>query len=159
MGTVGTPRLNCRGTPAERLERRSVLVPWSGCRIWLGAINPDTGYGVIGVGRKTPATHRVAWESVHGPIPLGMHVCHHCDVRPCINVTHLFLGTHADNMRDCWSKDRDAHGERHGNAVLTAVQVAAIRLDPRTSPHVAIDYGIASSTVRRIRRRVDWART
>lgn len=34
-------------------------------------------------------------------------VCHRCDVKPCINPGHLFLGTGRDNMEDCARKRRN----------------------------------------------------
>jgi hypothetical protein len=40
----------------------------------------------------------------HGPIPPGLCVLHRCDVRPCINPDHLFLGTQKDNMADLAAK-------------------------------------------------------
>lgn len=71
---------------------------------WTGATLK--GYGQIGDGRCLRYTHRVAWELVNGPIPDGMHVCHHCDNPPCCNVDHLFLGTDADNNADMIAKGR-----------------------------------------------------
>jgi hypothetical protein len=56
--------------------------------------------------KKDVLAHRFAWEQEHGSIPKGMYVCHHCDNPPCSEITHLFLGTQYDNMRDCWAKGR-----------------------------------------------------
>jgi hypothetical protein len=33
-------------------------------------------------------------------------VLHHCDVRDCYEITHLFTGTQADNIHDMWAKGR-----------------------------------------------------
>jgi len=44
--------------------------------------------------------HRWVWESVNGPIPDGMVVRHRCDNRLCYRLSHLELGTVADNNRD-----------------------------------------------------------
>ena len=76
------------------------------CKPWQGRINAF-GYGTIG----KRLAHRVAYESVHGPIPDGMtvdHTCHDPDVcrkgvqcphRRCVNVEHMVLVTPDDNRR------------------------------------------------------------
>jgi hypothetical protein len=88
-----------------RLDKWSIPVTESGCWIWIGHDNPG-GYGAVRVGRKMLKAHRVAWMVHRGPIPKGMCVLHKCDVRPCINPDHLFLGTYADNSRDMIAKGR-----------------------------------------------------
>lgn len=77
-----------------------------GCWLWQGSIS-RLGYGEMRLDRNTKGkAHRVAWELENGPIPEGMEVCHSCDVRACVRVDHLFLGTHLDNMRDASAKGR-----------------------------------------------------
>src|SRR5436305_1293534 len=86
------------------------------CWEWTWSIG-GPGYGQI-VNRKIclqpMTTHRVAWELHNGPIPKGMHVCHHCDNRKCVRPSHLFLGSHKDNMKDRDRKGRVASGNRNG---------------------------------------------
>jgi len=50
--------------------------------------------------------HRVIWAEANGSIPAGMFVLHKCDTPPCINLEHLYLGTHADNMADKVARNR-----------------------------------------------------
>ena len=83
----------------RRLAERSVLDPKTGCLLWAASRN-RSGYGHLFWKGVPQLAHRAAWLARHGPIPKGLYVCHRCDVRPCINPDHLFLGTHKDNMID-----------------------------------------------------------
>jgi len=89
-------------------QTRIIPEPNSGCLLWEGATN-SAGYGQITRRRSNPRSlfvHRLAWEEAHGPVPDGMLVCHHCDVRACCNPAHMFLGTPRDNMQDKMRKGR-----------------------------------------------------
>lgn len=69
------------------------------CLLWRGS---EAGSGQV----KGQRPYVVAFEIAHGPLPPGMEVCHRCDRPGCIEPSHLFAGTHADNIRDCASKGR-----------------------------------------------------
>lgn len=87
-------------TPAiERLERHIERVPFSGCWIYMGALN-QAGYGWIGVGGRDAGTdraHRVTYKHYIGEIPKGLEIDHLCRVRSCCNPAHLEAVTRKEN--------------------------------------------------------------
>lgn len=74
------------------------------CQEWTK--NTRRRYGQFKLNRKMQRAHRVAWMIAHGEILDGLHVLHHCDNPPCTEVSHLFLGTHQENMDDREAKGR-----------------------------------------------------
>lgn len=100
------------------------------CWPWIGSSYP-TGYGRIGLRHEKSvlATHIIyeLWNAK--PIPQGKLVLHYCDNPPCVNFTHLWIGTHKDNNDDRDKKGRSNRpfGERHFRAKIEAADVMAIR--------------------------------
>jgi hypothetical protein len=71
------------------------------CLIFDGAL--AKGYGRIGYydsgKQKVQQTHRLVWESVHGPIEDELTIEHGCTTRACQNIEHMELMTRGDNSR------------------------------------------------------------
>lgn len=147
-------RVRWTATPQERLDFHSMPEPNSGCILWIGKTERD-GYGLLRCFGRTINAHRAAWIVKHGPVPDGMLVCHKCDVRACVNPDHLFLGTHADNMRDMAVKGRANRFsyDRHPGTKLTREQRAEIARDNSPYWKIGARYGVSQSLVCLIKKR------
>lgn len=80
------------------------------CWVWI-AYTDKFGYGLfnrkVESGKWIPIrAHVFVWERAHGPVPKGKCVLHKCDNPPCCRLSHLFLGTRAENMHDMIRKGR-----------------------------------------------------
>jgi len=111
------------------------------CRLWQGAIDGD-GYGVMadhhrGRGYKKYA-HRWVYEMAYGPIIPGLVVRHRCDNRLCFRLSHLELGTVADNNRD--AQERGHLGPVRVMAPSEVEAIMARRAAGELWKVIALDY-------------------
>lgn len=112
----------------------------------------NTGYGRF----SERGAHRVAYELTYGLIPAGLHVCHRCDNRRCVNPGHLWLGTNADNMADRNTKGRQSRqgaprGAANGRATVSDEVVLEARrlysLGGTSQRELARLFGVSQMTV------------
>lgn len=131
------------------------------CWIWTAG-RETNGYGRFDAPGLPRRAHRTAWVLTYGDIPDGLHCLHHCDTPLCCNVSHLFLGTPADNVQDMINKGRKnpAIGERSGNSKLTEAEVKEIRELYFTKQcgvvELAKRFGVSRVTIRQIYTRKVW---
>ena len=130
------------------------------CWSWTGWCNPD-GYGEFKMSYRTYLAHRLSYELANGEIAPGLCVCHSCDNPACVNPSHLFLGTQADNVRDRVSKGHCARvvGEDNPHSKLTADDVLAIRrlfASGKSKRSTAKGFDISHRQVTRIVNREQW---
>lgn len=126
MGNNKRPRLEVTKSNFESM----IFFSPDGCWLWIGALT-QSGYGKWPMNRtdKVRPAHRLSYTLYKGEIPTGLHVCHSCDVRCCVNPDHLFLGTHQDNMRDMTLKKRHnpLRGSLNSFALITEAQASHIK--------------------------------
>lgn len=137
----------------ERIEGK-YQVDENGCWLWTG--DKLKGYANVS---KVGRVNRLMFRHKYGPIPPWLFMCHHCDVKACINPDHLYLGTNADNMRDKRIRDR-AKGERSSINKLNDDQVKAVRYLLEiglTQARVATLFDISQANVSCIKRGVTWS--
>lgn len=123
------------------------------CWAWTGA-KCSGGYGRFFLLGKARKASRVAFELANGPIPDGLFVLHRCDNRACVNPSHLYAGTHQQNMDDRNSRGRASGGsmpgEKHPMAKLrdADIQVIVERLARgETQREVAAAFGVSRAVI------------
>lgn len=128
------------------------------CTIAPGA-KTRKGYGRVWRDGRNQQAHRAAYAEAHGPIPDGAHVLHRCDNPACVNPDHLYLGDHAQNMRDRADRGwRTEPGEGAPNVKLTEAQVREIWRLRGTASRAEIGrrFGVTEGAVKGIHYRRTW---
>ena len=135
----------------------------NGCLEWLGALGGSRGmYGVVWTeprpNRRRKYAHRLVWEAIHGPLKKGECVLHKCDNPRCVNPTHLFSGTQADNMRDMAQKGRGGapKGAKHASAKLSEAQALEVLSSDKPSAFFTDKFGVSRQSIYAIRAGITW---
>lgn len=131
------------------------------CWEWTGS-RRSLGYGQLSIKDYPFKAHRVSFVIANGWEPES--VCHTCDNPPCVNPTHLFGGSPADNAADRTSKGRSRNdpvrGEASPNAKLTEALVRDARqkhLQGMGFHALARHFGVARKTITQAVRGEKWS--
>ena len=139
--------------PAEcwNVVQENSLRDDNGCLTWLGHVQTK-GYGFIRCNGRYQVTMRIIWQHFKGEIPEGMSVMHKCDNRRCCEITHLQLGTNADNILDKAKKGR-------AGKKLTKEDIPVIRkmlANGVSQKEIAENYGVNPSSIHYIKSGRHW---
>ncbi|MHB1688650.1 MAG: HNH endonuclease [Ignavibacteriaceae bacterium] len=93
--------------------------------------------------------HRYVWTLFYGEIPKGMEVMHKCHNPACMNIDHLAIGTHKQNMEDKKSNPRP----NKVSVKLTIEQKEEIaKSEGKTYPQLAAEFNVSHRTIVVIKR-------
>lgn len=134
----------------------------NGCWICVSHSYSKAGYPVVAVKRQPMTLVRAIAKEKYPDLPSYIHVLHKCNNPSCVNPTHLYLGTHEDNMHDRKESGHyaDATGENNNNSKLSDSTVLAIRelyvSTVTTHRKIAQLFGISKTQVTRILNNKQW---
>jgi len=144
------------------LSKLAIPEDKSGCWLWEGSVYSN-GYGKFSIGNKIVYPHRVVYTIFIGEIPDRKLVCHSCDNRLCCNPTHLWAGTHEDNMLDMVKKNRawyiSLYREDNYNSKLTERDIPKIRRMLACSysqRNIGKVFGVSKTTIGYIKQGKTW---
>lgn len=122
---------------------------------WMWKAGKSGGkYGQFHMFARPMLAHRIG-VMLAGVDPGELFVCHKCDVPLCVRPSHMFLGTHKDNMADAAKKGRMC-GENHPLARLTNEDIIMIRASMLPQIILARRFGVRKQTISSIKKRRLW---
>ena len=128
----------------------------NGCHLCCSHSTTLDGYPQIQIDKKRYYIHRIFYENSYGKIPEGIVIRHICDNRACINISHMILGTHSDNVKDRVNRGRSAKLENHGRSKLDSEKVRFIRSSVLTNTVLARKFGVSPKAIRLVRQGKAW---
>lgn len=142
-----------------RDDRFKVVSDSNGCKLVIPIkITPtESGHIKLRMDGEPTYLHRYVYEKEFGEIPKGLVVRHICDNPNCINIEHLVLGTHADNVADRVERGRSAKGVNNGRSKLTEEQARFIKYnDGLNNSELSRMFGVDRKVIRNIKNGISW---
>lgn len=125
----------------------------------IGRVN-GRGYVEISSSGIAGLAHRMIWESVHGPIPLGLQINHINGIKTDNRIENLELVTPSENTSHAYKTGlTSALGERNGRAKLSAFSVRIIRrrASSESTYKLAAEYGVSRRAIRDVVSGRNWS--
>lgn len=128
------------------------------CWYWGGRIDPR-GYGRFDLPKEGRCklmpwlAHRVSFLLTRGSLSSSAVVCHKCDNTRCVNPSHLFVGSQADNLTDMKNK-----GRGNGKRKLSIDDVLEILKSNETHSVLGEKYGVSRANIYHIKLGHTWSR-
>jgi hypothetical protein len=135
----------------NRFMAKVEKIPFTDCWIWSGALKPN-GYGDMLYKGRTQTAHRISYQLFVGEIDKNLDVCHKCDVRHCVNPSHLFAGTRKQNMEDAKAKNRISKSR----SKLTQQQANEIKELNIPNYLIAQKYDVSQNIICRIKKGIHY---
>ena len=126
----------------------------NGCWMCVSHAPNVYGYPTISISNKRIRIHRHVYENYYNTKVAKLFLCHICDNPLCINPTHMFMGTQADNIKDAVKKKRMCSGEARSK--LKTENVIAIRNSKDSVSSLAVKYNVSKSSIRLIQNGKRW---
>jgi hypothetical protein len=141
------------GRLAERFWDKVAPEPMTGCWLWTAGADRD-GYGHFWLSGRTKRAHRVAYEAMVGPVPVGLELDHvqarGCSSRACVNPAHLEPVTTAVNA----SRERTSAAglaAKHATGRRRGAEILAKTCCPSGHPYSGANLHIRRSGARSCR--------
>lgn len=123
----------------------------NGCILITSHYRRKDGHVMVRINGKTVYLHRYVYEQENGVISEDLVIRHKCDNPHCINLEHLELGTHKDNVEDRVERNRSAKGSVNGRSKLTEENILFIRASEGvTQVELAKMFDVSEKAIRNI---------
>lgn len=145
------------------LHWESRLLVWPSKGIIYGRMGEPVGAvcadGYVRLGGRPAGTlyaHRIVWEAVNGPIPVGLEIDHRNGRKNDNRIRNLDLVTRAENVRRAYAMGLAATGEACRHSKLTEDIVCQLRVSNLPTRTWAAMLQVDPATVRMARRGRTW---
>lgn len=132
-----------RTSPGKRTRPGKILVT-----------TPNScGYPYVEIGRKGYKVHALVAAAFIGPRPSGMQINHKDGNKQNNRLENIEYCTQSENIRHSYrhGMHTPVGGEKHGQAKLTALDVARIRTESGSSTALAKKYGVHRKTIMNVK--------
>jgi hypothetical protein len=116
------------------------------CWLWTGSIQKN-GYGSLSAKELTWGTrfaHRWSYVYHKGAIPVGKMIRHTCDVRNCVNPSHLISGDSIDNVHDMLERNPRGCGRKFREEDIQKIRADYVH---KSYKELADEWGVCKATI------------